>query len=655
MSAKSPAFANTFAPPLRMFAAIGDSETEPLRFMTLTPATSSVSNFGLRIVHKIGLAFAAVLICAVALGGFAENRLARVNQLAATIGGYWLPATRSLGVLSYQAQRFRQIEAAYMLAAGDERDKEAETIKQIQQQIDKVFAEQLALAVSEDEHGRLQRLQKTWNDYHVLDLKYLDTAKSQGDLAAITLYLGEMRQSIHVFQDALGAEAKRNLDQGGEAVAASAALGVSADYNILAALIGVGALCAAVGFGLSRSLSRPITALTLSMARLAEGDLEADAPGDRRGDEVGAMARSVLVFKQHALERRRLEAEAERQRAALDGERALTAHERAEVARQQSAAIGELGVALQGLADGDLARRLGDGFPAQFSAIRDDFNTAVAALASMIQAVTEAIHTIEAGSRQIWSASQDLAHRAEKQAGSLEEADAAMRELNGVVSRTASASVKTKVAITEAKTETQENIAVVAEAVAAIERIQGSSERISAITGVIDEIAFQTNLLALNAGVEAARAGDAGRGFAVVATEVRALAQRYAQAAKEIKALIAQSASEVVHGVALVNATGDAFDRVNTRISYIDGGIADIATQAIDQSNTLKQVNMAVTEIDQATQHNASMAEEATAACQSLSQECSRLMQMTRKFRLDASPPRGERIPAQSTTTRSAA
>ena len=111
----------------------------------------------------------------------------------------------------------------------------------------------------------------------------------------------------------------------------------------------------------------------------------------------------------------------------------------------------------------------------------------------------------------------------------------------------------------------------------------------------------------------------------------------------------------MVHGVALVNATGDAFDRVNTRISYIDGGIADIATQAIDQSNTLKQVNMAVTEIDQATQHNASMAEEATAACQSLSQECSRLMQMTRKFRLDASPPRGERIPAQSTTTRSAA
>jgi len=597
-------------------------------------ATASVPQ-GLRIVHKIGLAFAAVLVCAVGLGVFAEDRLARVNGLAAAIGGYWLPATRSLGALSYQAQRFRVIEAAYILATGDDRAKEAQTLTQIQGRIDKVFAEQFALAASAEERTRLQSLQKAWGDYFALDQKYLKTAQTQGDHAAVALYFAEMRQGIHVFQDALAAETQRNLDQGGAAVAASAALGVSADSSILAALIGVGALCAAIGWGLSRSLSRPIQALTQSMARLAEGDLDADAPGVERRDEIGAMARSVLVFKQNAVERRRLETEAERQRAALDSERSLTAQERAEVARQQSAAIGELGAALRALAEGNLEHRLGGGFPAQFSAIRDDFNGAVIALGSMIQTVIDAVQTIEAGSRQLLTGSQDLAHRAEEQASSLEETETAMQELEGVISRTADASVKTKVAVTEAKNETQENIAVVAETVTAIERIKGSSERIGAITGVIDEIAFQTNLLALNAAVEAARAGEAGRGFAVVAMEVRALAQRSADAAKEIKGLITQAAGEVVHGVALVNESGHAFDRVNSRISFIDGGIAEIAVQAVDQSNTLKQVNLALTEIDQATQLNAAMAEEATAACQSLSHECLRLMQMAQKFRLD--------------------
>jgi len=280
-----------------------------------------------------------------------------------------------------------------------------------------VFAEQSARAVSDAERGGLRRLQDTWNDYRALDETYRKTADGQGDPAAVKLYLGEMRQSIHVFQDALGAEAKRNLDHGDEAVAASAALGASADRGILIALIGVGALCVAIGFGLGRGLSRPITALTQSMALLAERDLDTEAPGVERGDEIGEMARSVLVFKQNALDRRRLEAEAERQCAALDSERATTARERAEVFRQQSAAIGELGAALRALAQGDLAGRLGDGIPPQFSSIREDFNTGVSALSTMIRAVAESIDAIEAGSRHILTASQDLAQRAEQQAG----------------------------------------------------------------------------------------------------------------------------------------------------------------------------------------------------------------------------------------------
>ena len=602
--------------------------------MTQSPATSSVPNSGLRIVHKILLAFAAVLVCAVALGAFAENRLAKVNELAATIGGYWLPATRNVGFLAFQAQRVRSSEASFILASGDDRDREAALLQETRAQVEKGFAAQFALAMSDEERGRWLKLQKDWQDYLAADKNYLETAQSQGNLSAVNLYIGAMRKTINAFQDEMDADAKRNLDIGGAAVAEAAALGVSAGHNIIAALIGVGVLCAAIGFALSRSLSRPITALTQSMTRLADGDLAADAPGAERGDEVGAMARSVLVFKQHAEERRRLEAEAESQRATLDSERAQTAEERARAAQQQAAAISELGAALRALAAGNLSRRLGAGFPEQFTAIRDDFNAAVGALAEMIHAVTESIQTIEAGARQLSSASQDLAQRAEKQAGSLEESYGAMRELTTVVSRTAEASTKTKDIVAEANSETRTNIALVAEAVEAIERIKGSSEKIGAIIGVIDEIAFQTNLLALNAGVEAARAGEAGRGFAVVAMEVRGLAQRSAGAAKEIKELILQSTGEVHRGVDLVNATGVAFDRVKSRMSYIDGGIADITAQAVDQTNTLKQVNLAIAEIDQATQLNASMAEEATAACQSLSNECARLMQMAGQFQL---------------------
>jgi len=655
LSRREPDICYSIRPPLWIVAAVDAPEHELQRAMTPTVATTSVPNFGLRIVHKILLAFSAVLVCTVALGLFAENRLAAVNRLAATVGGYWLPATRNVGFLSFQAQRIRSREASFLLAAGGARGRESALLQESRTQVEKGFAVQFQLAMNDEERGRWTQLQQRWQDYLAADRKYLATAESEGDLAAVNLYLGPMRETMGAFQNALDAEARRNLEVGGAAVVESAALGASADRGIFAALIGVGALCAAIGLALSRSLSRPIVALTQAMSRLAEGDLEAEAPGAERVDEVGAMARNVLVFKQNALERRRLEAEAERHRAAIEGERTQTARERSEVARQQSTAIGELGAALRALADGDLAQRLGDGFPQQFSAMRDDFNSAVVALASTILAVTHGIQSIEAGSRELWTASEDLARRAEGQAGALEQSNAAMRELSSVIDRTADASLKTKVAINEANSETRENIAVVAEAVVAIERIKGSSEKIGAIIGVIDEIAFQTNLLALNAGVEAARAGEAGRGFAVVATEVRALAQRSADAAKEIKTLILQSASEVSRGVELVNATGVAFDHVKTRFSFIDGGIADIAAQAIDQSNTLKQVNLAITEIDQATQLNASMAEEATAACQSLSNECSRLMQMAGKFRLEGGSAMSRRASGPSATLRPAA
>jgi methyl-accepting chemotaxis protein len=169
--------------------------------------------------------------------------------------------------------------------------------------------------------------------------------------------------------------------------------------------------------------------------------------------------------------------------------------------------------------------------------------------------------------------------------------------------------------------------------------------QISQIIGVIDEIAFQTNLLALNAGVEAARAGEAGRGFAVVASEVRALAQRSAEAAKEIKTLISHSTDQIESGVGLVRATGEVLSRIMAQVADINGVVGEVAVSAKEQSAGLEQVNIAINEMDRVTQQNAAMVEEATAASHTLAREVAKFSAVASQFNLgaEAGGPRAER------------
>ncbi len=187
----------------------------------------------------------------------------------------------------------------------------------------------------------------------------------------------------------------------------------------------------------------------------------------------------------------------------------------------------------------------------------------------------------------------------------------------------------------ETRADAEQSDAVVNDAVAAMNSIERSAGQIGSIIGVIDEIAFQTNLLALNAGVEAARAGDAGRGFAVVASEVRALAQRSAEAAKEIKALIQVSSQQVGHGVKLVGETGTVLRRIVDQVARITISVSEIAASAQEQATGLNQVNTAVNQMDQVTQQNAAMVEQATAAGHALSGEASELQRLTSHFKLD--------------------
>jgi len=310
----------------------------------------------------------------------------------------------------------------------------------------------------------------------------------------------------------------------------------------------------------------------------------------------------------------------------LDRKRRLQEQQAAHARQEQ--AMAAIGAGLSAVAAGDLMARIDGDFPSEYARLQTDFNAAIASLAEAMGAIIGATRSIDGATAEIAQAADDLSRRTEQQAASLEETAAALDELTATVKRTAEGAKEARDVVGAARTDAEASGQVVGEAVAAMGQIEQSSAQISQIIGVIDEIAFQTNLLALNAGVEAARAGDAGRGFAVVASEVRALAQRSAEAAKEIKALISASTEQVAQGVGLVGKTGDALQRIVSQVGRITGLVSEIAASAQEQATGLQEVNTAVNQMDQMTQQNAAMVEESTAASQALAQDAGELTRL---------------------------
>ena len=309
-------------------------------------------------------------------------------------------------------------------------------------------------------------------------------------------------------------------------------------------------------------------------------------------------------------------------------------------AAENQVALDALAAGLKALAEGDLTQRIEAAFSPKAQPVKDNFNDSVHRLRDALVAIASTANSIRGGSDEIAAASDDLSRRTEQQAASLEETAAALDEITSTVNRSAEGAIQASSAAASAKIDAERSGAVVRDAVAAMGEIEQSSGQITQIIGVIDEIAFQTNLLALNAGVEAARAGDAGRGFAVVAQEVRALAQRSADAAKEIKTLIASSTAQVERGVKLVGQTGEALSGIVGKVTEITEQIAEIARSSREQATGLNQVNTAVNQMDHVTQQNAAMVEEATAAATSLRGEANELTQLVGRFHVggDARP-----------------
>jgi methyl-accepting chemotaxis protein len=398
-------------------------------------------------------------------------------------------------------------------------------------------------------------------------------------------------------------------------------------FAVLGGILGIGAAVAA-----AVSLTRPLVRLQTRMHDLMKGDVESPVLDRDRKDEIGRIAETVEFVKATLVERNRLQEEAAvAARAAEESRR--QAEEKA-IERERTLVLESIGAGLAKLAAKDLGYRMSDNIPEAYRKLQADFNAALEELEKAVQGVRACTQLMQSGTAEIASASGDLSRRTEQQAARLEETSAALDKITATVRKAAEGATHAREVVANAKEDAEKGGEVVRKTVEAMAGIEKSSQQIGQIIGVIDEIAFQTNLLALNAGVEAARAGDAGRGFAVVASEVRALAQRSAEAAKEIKGLITASTTQVGHGVGLVAETGKALERMVGKVAEINQVVLEISSGAEGQATELREINAAVGELDKGTQQNAAMAEEATAVSRTLAEQSEELTSLIGEFRV---------------------
>lgn len=365
-----------------------------------------------------------------------------------------------------------------------------------------------------------------------------------------------------------------------------------------------------------RLICDPYVNTVVRMEGLAQGDMEAPVHYTDHDDCVGRMTRAMSVFKENAL--------------------------RASSAEEVETTVGTLGKALEELAHGDLTTRIDDAFPENYERLRSSFNATALRLEELLATVRVAADSVRTASTEISTASQDLSRRTEQQAASLIETSASMSNVTALVQETASNADEASSSIAATYQEAVRGGTVVEDAIKAMSDIKASSDKISQIVALMDGIAFQTNLLALNAGVEAARAGDAGKGFAVVASEVRALAQRSAEAAKDIKEIISKSADQVGSGVTLVEQTGAMLTAIVERVGTVTSLIDDISGASVSQAARLKEVSLAIFGMEHMTQQNAAMVEESTAATHGMVGQIEHLAELVNGFRISEASRSGQ-------------
>jgi methyl-accepting chemotaxis protein len=486
----------------------------------------------------------------------------------------------------------------------------------------------------------------------------------EADVNGVT-YFSAFQPIVKMSGEIMGAifvgESKANAE-----AAATQTLGL-----ILIAGLIVTAVLGALGFLASRMITKPIPRLAAAMGQIAEGDYSTDVPYTEYGNEVGAMARNVEVFRENGQKVAEM-TEAEAARIIRDQENRQAMMQELQGAfgevvdaavagdfgkrvtvefpdRELNALAGsvnnlvatvdrglaETGEVLAALADTDLTKRMEGDYEGAFARLKEDTNAVADKLSQIVGQLKGTSRALKTATGEILSGANDLSERTTKQAATIEETSAAMEQLAATVMQNAERARDASANAGQVTRTAEEGGQVMHSATEAMERITASSAKISNIIGMIDDIAFQTNLLALNASVEAARAGDAGKGFAVVAVEVRRLAQSAASASSDVKALIEQSADEVKGGSKLVSEAANKLEAMLEAARANDTLLVEIARESREQASSIEEVNTAVRTMDEMTQHNAALVEETNAAIEQTEAQASELDKIVDIFAIE--------------------
>ena len=565
---------------------------------------------------RILTAFAALLAVMATMATIQNQKMGEVNALSTELRSRWVPASQTLGDIHTYISQYRIKQSEHIVAATPElKSRDEKLVRNAGVAIDGLMADYAKLTVTKEQKAAFEQLSQDWNAYKAQNDKVMNTSQHDS-AAAAAMFEGESLSSFYTVEDSI----LSLIDLNGKGAAATSTRSeqiYDGARKLTWGVAGCGVLVAmGLLFWLMQTLAKPINRMSAAVSRLVDGDLTVSVPGQSRADEVGNLARALEQFKDLF---------------ANDQQRALAEHERA---LETQVTIDAIGGGLEALAQGNLTIKVDENGTGDLGKLHVDYNGAVARLSEVLGEIVDGFDTIKSGTHEIAAASSDLSRRTEHQANSLAETSRTLSEFSGTVKVTADNARQTSSRLGVARSTATDVGETAAKAITAMRSIEASSREMAEIINVIDGIAFQTNLLALNAGVEAARAGEAGKGFAVVATEVRALAQRSADAAKSIKTLITTSSEQVSGGVALVESSGDQLGKIVTEVSAVSGLVEEIAEAAAKQASGIAEISTMVSDMDTFTQQNAAMVEQSSASTRNLSDETERLVERLNLFQL---------------------